>query len=80
MVNLDSTPAIRQYMALKNEGFAHRLNEDGIIDSICLSCFRTVVTTSDEVESSEHELKHHCDQLTRHNAGPGEDFERTDQA
>ena len=67
-------------MALKNEGFAHRLNEDGTIDSICLSCFRTVVTTSDEVESSEHELKHDCDRLRDIIAGPGEDFERTDQA
>ena len=50
-------------MALKNEGFAHRLNEDGTIDSICLSCFRTVVTTSDEVELPEHELKHKCEPL-----------------
>jgi len=41
--------------------FAHRLNEDGTIDSICRDCFVTVTTASSESDLEHEECDHTCD-------------------
>ena len=41
--------------------FAHRTNEDGSIDSICLKCFITVATESSESDLERAEHDHTCD-------------------
>jgi hypothetical protein len=45
--------------------FAHRVNLDGTIDSICLYCFRTVATSHDESALLSHQAQHICDALAR---------------
>lgn len=42
-------------------GFAHRANEDGTFDSICLSCFKTIATSKAESSLGEGERSHACD-------------------
>src|ERR1700746_2564233 len=42
--------------------FAKRRNPDGTMDSICLNCFRTVATCTDELELIELEKEHRCGQ------------------
>jgi len=41
-------------------GFAHRLNEDGTIDSICLDCFITVAHANSVKGLIEGEQCHQC--------------------
>ena len=41
--------------------FAHRLNEDGTIDSICRDCYVTVATASSEADLVREECAHTCD-------------------
>ncbi|HVW78712.1 MAG TPA: hypothetical protein VHB45_13955 [Alloacidobacterium sp.] len=43
-------------------GFAHRQNEDGTFDSICLNCFRTITTEGKETNLAGKEKEHHCNQ------------------
>ena len=50
--------AIRDLL-LRN-GFAHRLNKDGTADSICLFCYATVASLTNERELSEVEAIHNC--------------------
>lgn len=45
--------------------FAHRVNLDGTIDSICLYCFRTVATSHDEPALLFHQAHHVCDALAQ---------------
>jgi len=45
--------------------FAHRINLDGTIDSICLYCFRTVVTSHDESTLLIYQGRHICDALAQ---------------
>ena len=40
--------------------FAHRLNQDGTIDSICRDCFITVATAVSESALEREEQKHNC--------------------
>jgi hypothetical protein len=40
--------------------FAYRLNGDGSIDSICLTCYLTAATAENEAEVHEREKVHHC--------------------
>jgi hypothetical protein len=41
--------------------FRRRLNLDGTCDSICLNCFKTIATTSDEEELDTFNRQHVCD-------------------
>ena len=41
--------------------FAHRSNSDGTVDTICIRCFQTVATVSDEAELAKIEQEHICD-------------------
>ena len=43
-----------------NADYAHRLNEDGTFDSICLHCFQTVTTATSEPELVFGEAQHVC--------------------
>jgi hypothetical protein len=48
--------------------FAHRLNPDKSIDSICRACFQTIASEESEGKLIAHEERHSCDlnwQLTR---------------
>jgi hypothetical protein len=54
--------AIRDFI-LRN-GFAHRLNKDGTIDSICLFCYATVSSSTNESELAGAEAIHNCWQAT----------------
>ena len=40
--------------------FAHRINDDGTIDSICCDCFVTVGTESSEADLERVEHDHAC--------------------
>jgi hypothetical protein len=40
--------------------YAHRLNDDGSFDSICLHCFHTVTTSPTEPELVFGEAQHSC--------------------
>lgn len=44
----------------QEEGFTHRLNKDGTMDSICRQCFATVATEKTENELEPLELDHQC--------------------
>jgi hypothetical protein len=43
-----------------NADYAHRSNDDGTFDSICLRCFRTVTTAYSEPELVFGEAQHSC--------------------
>ena len=43
-----------------NADYAHRLNDDGTFDSICLHCFHTVTTATCEPELVFGEAQHSC--------------------
>jgi hypothetical protein len=43
-----------------DEKYTHRKNADRSYDSICLQCFRTVATSSDELVLAELENLHKC--------------------
>lgn len=45
--------------------FAHRVNLDGTMDSICLYCFRTVATSHDESALLFQQGQHICDALAQ---------------
>ncbi|HTD54120.1 MAG TPA: hypothetical protein VK670_01970 [Silvibacterium sp.] len=52
--------------------FAKRRNSDGTMDSICLNCFRTVATCTDQLELIEFEKDHRCtldDTASKQNGG-----------
>jgi len=51
--------------------FAHRLNEDGTIDSICLHCFITVATANSVTGLLKSEECHQCadNHLLKHTDG-----------
>ena len=40
--------------------FAHRINDDGTIDSICCDCFVTIATESWESDLERNERDHTC--------------------
>ena len=40
--------------------FAHRINDDGTIDSICCDCFVTIATESSESDLDRNERDHAC--------------------
>jgi hypothetical protein len=42
-------------------GFAHRPNDDGSFDSICLHCYRTIATANSVEGLMEAERLHKCD-------------------
>ena len=42
-------------------GFAHRPNNDGSVDSICLRCFRTIASNNHEMNLATVESQHECD-------------------
>ena len=46
--------------------FRHRHSDGGMWDSICLSCFGTVVTLTDEGQLAPHEDTHRCDPFRLH--------------
>jgi hypothetical protein len=49
-------------MANTSAPFAHRINRDGTIDSICKTCFVTVCGQCEsESVCAENEAKHDCD-------------------
>lgn len=41
--------------------YAHRINEDGTLDSICPCCFLTIATSTWEADLERMELLHVCD-------------------
>jgi hypothetical protein len=43
-----------------NADYAHRHNDDGTFDSICLRCFHTVTTANSEPELVFGEARHSC--------------------
>jgi hypothetical protein len=45
------------------EGFVRRVNSDSTIDSICLSCYKTVVTVEQEIDLVGAETRHACHPL-----------------
>lgn len=45
------------------DGFAHRNNDDGTVDAICLQCFLTVATKASEDGLREYENHHDCERL-----------------
>ena len=44
-----------------SRGYAHRQNADGTFDSICLSCFLTIISANSESQLTEAETQHSCD-------------------
>jgi hypothetical protein len=44
----------------KDAGFAHCVNRDGSIDSICRQCFAKVARKTREVDLGAFERKHAC--------------------
>ena len=42
------------------EDFAYRQNGDGSFDSICLHCYRTVMTANNIDDLAEHNRRHQC--------------------
>jgi len=47
---------------MKNmNGYVHRLNRDGGIESICLGCYLTIATAKTEEELAPCERSHICD-------------------
>jgi len=44
-------------------GFAHRHNNDGTVDAICLGCFLTVATRASDRDLREYENHHDCEKL-----------------
>jgi len=45
---------------LERKIFQHRFNQDGTFDSICLSCFQTIATTTDEELLDAFQEEHAC--------------------
>jgi hypothetical protein len=43
--------------------FARRSLPNGLVDSICLKCYRTAAITTDEAERQAQEAAHKCDQV-----------------
>jgi hypothetical protein len=41
--------------------FAHRINPDASIDSICTTCFQTIASENSEAKIFAHEERHLCD-------------------
>ena len=54
-------PEDMQVDPLSSEDYAHRKNEDGTFDSICLYCFRTIASAKDESDLGVREKRHSCD-------------------
>ena len=50
-------------MGLCLNGYRHRHNENGTIDSICVQCFATVATCNLEADLNRLERGHTCDPL-----------------
>ena len=48
---------------MKDERYAHRLNDDGSFDSICLHCFQTIATAETEEELNGSEDSHKCSEI-----------------
>ena len=44
-----------------SQEFAHRYNEDGTHESICMDCLATITTVGSETELYQHESVHVCD-------------------
>ena len=40
--------------------FLHRANRDGTFDSICLRCFHTIATETNEAALAGAEMEHQC--------------------
>jgi hypothetical protein len=40
--------------------FAHRVNDNGTVDSICLYCFSTIASLPKEMDLEEKENAHSC--------------------
>jgi hypothetical protein len=51
-----------QALILKAD-FAHRVNGNGMVDSICLHCFSTVASLPNEIHLELQEIAHACWQL-----------------
>ena len=43
--------------------FAHRALSDGMVDSICLRCYRTIATTIGKSDREVKEAEHVCDAM-----------------
>jgi hypothetical protein len=46
---------------LLKPSFPHRHNADGSYDSICLGCFATVASVTEECDLEFYESEHKCD-------------------
>jgi hypothetical protein len=47
-------------MPIELPSFLHRFNRDGTFDSICIRCFQTIVTNSEERLLAMAEMNHLC--------------------
>lgn len=48
--------------------FPHRLNAEGSYDAICIQCFRTVASVSQESDLARFENAHVCDPENQYKA------------
>lgn len=55
--------------------FAHRVNRDGTIDSICRDCFATVATVEREADLANAEKDHVCSPWTRQRLRPRDPYD-----
>lgn len=59
----------REVMAIRaliiHPDFAHRVNDNGTVDSICLHCFGTVASLPEEKGLEQTEIAHSCWQHVR---------------
>jgi hypothetical protein len=51
---------LKVYLQGMDQLFAHRHNPDGTIDSICLRCYLTIASKSEEQELEDSEHHHAC--------------------
>ena len=49
-------------MAVTSAHFPHRRNPNGTFDSICIGCFQTIATKTEEFQLAQQELVHICDE------------------
>ena len=45
---------------MASKTFAHRYNDDDLIESICMTCFLTISRSTDEQEMLYNEARHVC--------------------
>ena len=60
LASLNFLRARKMHANPQQRDYAHRLNQDESIDSICLYCFATVITTFSEWTREQAEAAHMC--------------------